>query len=489
MGIDRNSIGDRSASFALDYKARRLCMALAQGVEAIKADGRKEQAWIWPAPGDMEKVEVGGAKFQTYYDLKVKGLRARNVWLDSIRSAAALPFDKSVALEGWPVQLQGSDDLKGWAESIDDLGNTITQHWAHAFLWKMIAGAHYILIDLPSEVGGRPYWVSVGADQLLDVVTSFVGGKHRAEEVRIRAPALAASAPGEAPDDWPVAKVVQRVKIYRTAKRRAQSERGVSEDGPVSFRHAKLNEHNKWEWEEEWQELEASSGVFQSIPLVPLYSNRVAPFRGEPRFSDTAVEQAALIRALADYDQREQRDARSLAVFSGISPEQVHDLGGVIVLASDKASAQLLETTGTALEALREGHRDRVDYIRAGNLRPLLTKPQPMTATEIRVSELGAASELEQSVLADLSAIELALEWTTQLAGIDSTGGTVTMPHDFSLDSTAVEKIWQGYIEGGGQVPAELAFREVRRAGWIHESESPGDLAKQAALLAVPEAQ
>ena len=81
------------------------------------------------------------------------------------------------------------------------------------------------------------------------------------------------------------------------------------------------------------------------------------------------------------------------------------------------------------------------------------------------------------SVLMDIKSIEQALRFTAILNGEDPTGGTVDLPHDFSLaGSDSMDKLFEGYLASGGRaVRPELVFDEMRRHQWFAETVSAKD--------------
>lgn len=484
------TIYDRSPAFQADHDARHACLTLAGGLEALKRDARLtegEQRYAWPQAGEMTYVESAGKRLKTGYETKIDAARLENVWLESLKQTAAVPFGASPTIDGWPRSMARFD------KAVDDRGRDLLTYWQEVFLAKLLSGVDYTLIEMPETVGGYAYWARMPASQVADVSVGMdpraeIGGEPRvrAVEAILRLSASLPMAPRSNPDEWPRAASESRVRVYRVAEMlRGQvdaEDRDIDAGNvPVHFREAARRETGndiKWMWITPWTPLEARSGVFTEIPLVPFYASDCGPYRGRPPFADTASQQMALWRKTLDYDAREHRDSTHVPIIKGAKPGDVVFDGRAIYLGKD-ATAELLETTGAALEQLRKGRDEIKQAIRTGNLRPILSQPTPSrTATEIMVYELAASSLLEMWVLMDLSSLTQAMRMTAQLNGEDGTRGTVDIPHDFSLSPLAMEKIWSGYIESGGLlVPPELVWAEARRHQWISEGEDPGAIA------------
>lgn len=500
------NIADRSPLFQADHEARHACLALMEGLEALKRDAEQDsrslaaagqQRYAWPLPGEMTPVESAGKKLLNAYQTKIRAARLENVWRDSLRATAAVPFGSQPTLSGWPAS------LNGFEKAVDDQGRDLLTWWAESFAWKLAMGVDYALVDMPEQVGGSAYWASVRAGAVLDVEVDVHPRQDlegapvlRAVETRLDLSRTTDGTISTDPDEWPQKKLERVIRIYRVAERligQVDADEADIAQGrvPVHFRESakrKIGNTEKWIWTSPWMPLEARSGVFTEIPLVPFYASNAGPYRGRPPFGDTASEQMALWRKTLDYDSRERRDAANIIAIVNAKPGEVSFDGRAVYLPKD-ASASLLETSGAALEQLRKGRDELKQSIRTGNLRPILSQPTPSrTATEIMVYELSASSQLEMWVLMDLASLRQALTYTSLLNGdTPSPDAAVDIPHDFSLRPEAMTKIWDAVI-AGAPIPWDLVWREARRHQWIGEGENPATLAAQSMALASPAA-
>lgn len=111
---------------------------------------------------------------------------------DAIRAISARPFTDETKLAG-----DSSDDIKALAEDIDGRGNNLNVFAKDVFEGGVALGAHGILVDFPTmragatiaeekAAGARPYWVSVGADEILAIRTRRIGAREVVVHLRLR---------------------------------------------------------------------------------------------------------------------------------------------------------------------------------------------------------------------------------------------------------------------------------------------------------------
>ena len=490
--MSKHSYFEMTPSLAADHKRRLPCLALVAGREALIEDAlestrgaefarRGGQRWMWPGPGDLEPAKIGGRRDdRSIYDIKLRGAVLDNVWERSLREVAAQPFTREPTLTDWPSPLVETDEsgvISGWVMSLGGQGESLLDIWRETFFQKIALGIYYQLIDLPAESGGAPYWASVNPAQITRIVPPLPGGLLR--EVAIKVPAPGADAgPVQDPDKLPEESMDSWwVRVYRTS-----AYNGGAVDGPVLFRHvAKAEEAGgKDRWvEEKWVELEARIGTFVPIPLLPFYGKRIAAYRGAPEFADATSSQMELWRCMADYGMRKVRDYRNLLVVSGASIGEVKQSASLVALPDANARGVQIETTGMAQKAAREDHESLRHRIRWSTMRKIQqTKPQPQqTATEIHADVRGAGSWLEAQVLIDIATVQLGMQWTAQLGGLDGSKGTADLHHDFAELPGSWETLERLYVED--KVPDDLFWREFHRRGGIAAREDPEEIAKE----------
>lgn len=166
------------ASTSSDYDAQegfwRMVEAILGGEKTIKAAGR---AYLPSFP--KESVEK--------YDYRLAVSPFTNIYADISKNLASKPFAKDMAMvEGTP------DQYLRLAENIDGQGNNLHQFAQTSFKAALDYGVDWILVDytrarpradgrpltLADEraQGLRPYWVRIGARDMIAVYSVFVGG-------------------------------------------------------------------------------------------------------------------------------------------------------------------------------------------------------------------------------------------------------------------------------------------------------------------------
>ncbi len=482
-------INDFTADLAADDARRALPSALFDGIDAIKKDAAKggPQRWLWPSEGDTEKIEVGGGKTKSRYDLKLKALRIRNTWRESLVSLAAMPFDERAALDGWPTIVQGTETVPGVVARLDDQGSDLDTIWAQSFLLKWARGIHFQLVDMPAPgpdgkplVNATPYWVSIDASQVKEAECELYEDRHRLVSLRLDMPRVESEGSKDDPNDWTALKVIPRVRLYRRAEGFGQPA-----GGPVMYRDSELDENSgKWVWRDEPRQVISRFGatVLADIPLIPFYSTRsLEPYRDLPPFEDTASEQAAHIRKMCDYDARVSNDARNSLYVAGADLSSIK-AGANFITGPKDSRPYLLETTGAAAESLRADMVDIENAIRRGNLRPLMAEAGiERTATEIVAQSISASSRLEMSILLDAAAITQGLRWTSTLIGAEAENGTVGKRTDFAGMGSDINVLAQAWSASGG-TPSDLDFWTLAhrsREFGLSEKDDPKQMAQR----------
>lgn len=199
---------------------------------------------------------------------------------DILRTLASKPFGKDVALVG-----SASEPMKALAEDIDGCGNNLTAFARTVFRGGIARGMHAILVDYPTmsqsatladerASGARPYWVSIKADDILALYTTFVNGREVVTHVRLK-------------------------------------ERETVRDGfdEVCIDRVRILEPGRWElWENRSEDgyQMIANGVI-SLPQVPLAlfwtGERQGSQQIKPPLNDLADMQIELYRALSRHEE------------------------------------------------------------------------------------------------------------------------------------------------------------------------------------------
>jgi len=173
------------------------------GAKAVRAAG-KTYLPKFPAESNDE------------YDRRKDSAPWRPEFEDAIRAISARPFTDEVKLVGEP-----SGDIAQLADDIDGRGNNLNTFAKDVFEGGVTLGAHGILVDFPSmqagatiadekAAGARPYWVSVGADEIIAMRTTKIGRREVVTHLRLKETAIETNGFEE--------KTVDRIRVLEPGK-------------------------------------------------------------------------------------------------------------------------------------------------------------------------------------------------------------------------------------------------------------------------------
>lgn len=503
------SVADPSPRYLDIQRKRDLTEALMEGVEAMRTAALRRQ-WMYPGPGEMRTVTIGTQALQTgyenlrakagvsgtvtKYDVRVFESYLQNLWRDGVEANAAMPFKRATQISGWDPLLEGRwETVKeegraerrqlvepGWVQNIDRAGRTYRQFLHDGYLGAVAHGMSWILVELPKSPGERsvaedrergfaPYWIDIADSDVLDKVVDYSWGYPRLEVLRMR---RSESVRDASKSYRPVIEGKSVVKIYYAGDPAAPA---GSDDAKV---HCEVYEDLKEDAPPtQTYVIEPIKGELRDIPAVPIYSHGgyLSPYWAEPPLYDAAEAQAAHWRKLSRHDARAKSIAISILFQSGVDYSAAEPKGGAsldkdgLIWAEDaSAKAAMVETTGAALEALREDLRDLANFIRDATRQGAISKPTvEQTAYEIGVGESRANSKVEADTIFLQGSAQQALMYTAILGGTTKIG-TVEIPHDFGQAGGAPEQIREMMAEG--TLTPEGALPELKLAAWFSDN-------------------
>lgn len=485
-----------SPSYEILQRKRNLTESLMEGVEAMRAAARA-RCWMWPGPGELRPSAVGEPVFatgfenlkpragapgsKTKYDLRILESYLQNHWRDGVEGIAAMPFRSPAKVEGWNPLLQGVHEdgkltERGWIHNIDGAGRTMRQVLHSGYLGATAHGMSWIVIELPRApdaprsigedraAGFAPYWLDLAASDVLETVVSYATGAPRLEILRFRRTVF----DRDETLAWrPQTEARETVKIYYAGDPNAKGD-----DARV---HVEFYDDVSSDKPLETYPVIPISGSLSEIPAVPIYSyaGYKEPYCAEPALYDLAEAQAAHWRKLSRHDLRAKNIATSILFQSGINPEDPDsasnaggssmDEEGRLWCEDPGGDAKMVETSGAALEALRED-LDRVrDHIREGMRQGAISKPLvARTATEIGVGEVRANSKVEADTIFLEGSAQTALLYTAILGGTSEIG-QITLPVGHGLVGGNAEKVQEMLLDGG--LTPDAALPELKRGG------------------------
>lgn len=251
-----NPVAEQSSIQAAMEAKRRVCRALVEGTEAMRAAGK---TYLPQFPAELADD----------YEARKKSTVLLPAYRDAIDLACGLIFRKEVEEgEGVPA------DAAEWLDDVDREGRDVTQ-FAEAVLRDAFGGVSYIVADYPRVPGGatlaqekalgaRPYLVHVKAEQVLGWRTQRVNGQNVLTQFRYMECTTEPDGPfGE--------QAVERVRVL--------------EPGMVSV-YVKSADKKDWILDPE------ASGLvtLKEVPVVPCYTGRTAFMAGDPPLLDLAYK-------------------------------------------------------------------------------------------------------------------------------------------------------------------------------------------------------
>lgn len=369
-------------------------------------------------------------QMETEEDWAVRLQRAYlfNAYKRSIQQASGRVFQEDMVTKGYPVE------IGVFQQDVDSQGRDITQFTKSVFMDALNRGISYILVEFPRVAeqpltladslasGERPYWLHIQATQVLAVHSTQIGGTERVTHFRFFENVT------EVSEDGLDETIIEQVKAFHQA----------SVDAPVHFtiwRHT----------EKGWTVYDTGTLLgMPSIPVVPVYTNRIGFYLGSPPLMDLAEVNIAHWQSTA-----EQRNILHFARVpflhvKGIKPGIDTETGevqqmeikvnGVLTAGDD---AHWVETSGAGLAA---GRADLVDLEqKMEQLGLTLTSPRSgnTTATENSINAAETNSLLKDMALSLADSLEYALYFTAFYLNTDpNVNGKVTISTKFAVDLT-----------------------------------------------------
>lgn len=511
-----HKVDERSPWLAEDDAAHELATTLRKGVPAMR-EAAKEWQFMRPNEGELEIVPLGGQEVSgveyegvaglqptedsefTVYDLRVDRSTMPNVWADSIRDTARLPFRSRIVLKGWDPELVGEtrtdsegevlEDIHGWTDNLDGEGRSLDEWAAEAFEHALFEGIVFGFVDndprsFPDpesrrRAGGRPYCTMLRRKDLQWLILET--GPNMVPRVR----AVAFAQPirevsVEDPNAWqdesiPAIKVVLAgEELLDEAGRRVATT-------PVRVRVYVEQENGEYEHDPSRDaeiRPDRPEDRLLDIPLVPLYGKRLSPYRGESPYLDSATMQQAVWIQCSELQQKAREVSLGWLHESGV-PGETPNSSQPIQRANPnlryrsstnpQARLTMVESRGEVLKELRSLIAWFTEQIQSSHNQIRSERPTaPVTAREITLEGVQASSALEMMVVFQEAGWKRILDLMVLLGGLPSKG-TVEIPHDFGLPNAGIQRNHELFMVG--KMTAKNHWQEKVRAGDVHETE------------------
>jgi len=390
----------------------------------------------------------------------------------TVKQLSGKPFKKAPK---WSDKMPG--DMEKWTENIDNNGRSLA---AFAMDWLedgLAAGLSYCLVDFPPQVrdtqgkvvelslaeerelGRRPYFTMIRADDLIGWRSQKVQGKHVLTQIRIRENVVE--------DDGEFGtKLIERVRVIERNNWRLFQKSAI--------------EANNW--------FQAGSGpnTLGEIGLVPFYANQNGFMSGEPTLMDLA--DLNLAHWQSSSDQRHILHIARVPILFGKNLAPRADPDGVIqgsvsqeigpnrmILGQENSDLKYVEHGGAAIGAGRDDLADIEDRMTVMGLELLVRGPR-MTATQKTIDTVESDSELHRIVANLKSATEQALIMAAKWVGEKPTAEQVaaTYDTDFGItqrEATEIDTLLK--MRTAGEITRGTFYAELLRRGFLESSFDP----------------
>lgn len=395
---------------------------------------------------------------------------------DAIDLNVGRVFARSPVLEA-----EENDPVADLAESIDSQGSHWTQ-FSRGRFWKAVHdGASYIFVDFPrvsrseddedgdnleADETRRPFWTAIDASQVLGIKLQRHESMDRLVEFRfsfmVREPdpeslgtrevervmRLVAGVPGGAPPFFEVYEKDERGWVF-------------VEEGPI--------ERPRIEGERA-SVAEVEAAFF--LPIVPIITRRVGPFRGQPFFRDLADLNLQHFQKKSDLDRIMHAANVPILFGAGFEDAGKAQIGAFRFIPNKNEQAKLgyVEHTGSAIGKAMEDleHLERAMLV--ASLDPMIRKPTGSeTATGRAIDEARAQSSLAALALGLQDSLENAFKFTANWLGRPE-GPVVSISTDFGISlrpETETQVLLQAAV--AGQLSTSAFVEEMRRRGVVSE--------------------
>ena len=419
--------------------------------------------------GTKKMIEMGDkltpqhpAEKNPDYKLRLTSTTLYNGFKDTVKKMVGKVFQKPIIInEDVPPQ------IKDLLENIDGQGRNLTSFASDSFKDAMVDGINFIYVDFPRVQsneqgfataldqqlqGARPSAIIINAENLIGFKADNINGIYQLTEVRIME-----MVSSQDPNDEYIEKSIEQIRLLQ---------RGYFE----IWRKSEKQTAN-----DEWVLFDQGNTSLDYIPIVPVYTNRVGFFEGEPPLLPLAE-----LNLEHWISSGEQRSALTLARFAMIiltgveknadgtkniktvSPRQI------IEISSPNAKWGKVETAG---DGITQGFVDIENIekrMQHCGMTVRVQTPTGITATAAQIDSEDSDSALMAAATALEGSINSVLEIFADYMGLPS-GGTVKVNTHFAAKKPegSVEDVLK--IQLAGNITREEANIEFKRRNVLRE--------------------
>lgn len=416
-----NSVSKPTARYNELQELRDLPRTLMGGTMAMRAAGEK---YMPKHPSETQGT----------YDIRLGCTTLFGAFKDAVtRQSAKLFIEPIILKDDVPQQ------IKDLCENIDGQGRGLTPFCSDLLKEAMVDGIAYIFVDFPKmapnstqadviKAKARPYWRLVKAAMLIGWPSEDVGGQQILKQIRLYEVV-------DQPDGEFGTKKVEQIRVIDAGRFRIYT-KTIDTGGNVT-----------------WPLTGEGAMATNYVPLVPVYTNRVAFMEGEPPL-------ASLADLCAEHwvSSSEQRHALTFSRFAMLKVTGVTEgsTDSKIVVGADKvltlpigADAGYIEHTGAGIASGREDLVAIETRMASVGMQLRIENAGAVTATASAIDS-GETNAAMKAVSKSLeNAIEKAFQMTADFLSLPK-GGSVEVYDEFAEEPPP------------GDLPMLLAMRAAR---------------------------
>jgi hypothetical protein len=476
----------RSSDFEVMGRYWHLVDALLGGAETMRKAGA---AYLPKFPNETDadyKFRLANAKFT-------------NIFGDIVETLASKPFGGEIAVTG------SSARVESFVENIDGHGSHLHQFAAQSFYAGVAYALDWIFVDYTkgvpagatvaqeAEIGARPYWVRVPAQQMLAVYSEMIGGVETFVHARIAECSIQR-------DGWSEKKR-EFVRVLDREVERDELGNALSA-GPATWELWERVEKASAGGADEWVRRDGGPISIGVVPIVPFIAGRRygASWRIKPVLRDAAELQVEHFQQESALKYARELTAFPMLAGNGVTPPKDADDKPIAVPVGPKTVLyapmdadgnhgewRFIEPSAESLRFLADQVTTTEEALRELGRQPLTAQSGNITTVTAAFAGDKAISVIEALKLNFKDTLENALALTAKWLG-ETDSIEVEMSSDDSLDLRADDGSGDLVeMRKNGDLSQETLWSEFRRRGKLSSNfdveeerqrlldEAPGD--------------
>lgn len=407
-----------------------------------------ELYWQWENVDDIVStwnMKAAGEKYlprepgesDINFQLRLQRTTLFPAYSRSIKNAIGKVFNQPMTVELPPALELMKWNFDGQGSTVEAFAKTISERAIHY-------GIAYALVDMPRD-GGTPYVVYISPRDVYDIQVEWIDNTV-------------------------------------TLTRFAFQESYVT-DGETQYQYKVFTLQDDTVLFEVYQDVNGQdtlvdSGVMESapgtIPVVPVYGNKVAPYYGTPALYDLYELNARHWAVYSDYANITHHSQVPMLELRGFEAERDENgrerpvviSSNTVFRTTENGSVRWVEVSGAAADVGLKMLKDLEDKMAVTGLQLFLNTAQPhRTATEASLDAAEESSMLKSITLDIESALNLCLEFAAVMAGATTDSVSVSLNKDYTVmgdrEFSHVKELYEMGLISAEDVIAEARSRKI----------------------------